>query len=87
MNFSEIARNAPEFWIFRFSISRVERLRLIFGARVGVGIGEGIKIALRVLFGAGIDILMFLRVCSSGLEADFADWLSVKECEFLYYFR
>jgi len=26
-----------------------------------------------VLFGAGIDILMFLRVCSSGLEADFAD--------------
>nr|DAX24946.1 MAG TPA: hypothetical protein [Caudoviricetes sp.] len=46
---------------------------MIFGARVGVGIGQGIKIALRVLFGAGIDILMFLRVCSSGLEADFAE--------------
>nr|DAL47937.1 MAG TPA_asm: hypothetical protein [Caudoviricetes sp.] len=46
---------------------------MIFGARVGVGIGKGVKIALRVLFGAGIDILVFLRVCASGLEADFAD--------------
>jgi len=60
---------------------------LIFGARVWVGIGEGVKIAPRVLFGAGIDILVFLRVCTSGLEVDFADWLNVKECEFLYYFR
>lgn len=73
MNFSEIEKNGPKIWILGFSISRVERLRLNFGAGVGVGIGKGIKIALRVLFGAGIDILMFLGVHPSGLEVDFAE--------------
>ena len=58
-----------------------------FDLRVGVGIGEGVKIALRVLFGAGIDILVFLRVCTSGLSGDFSAGVIVKYCEFLCYFR
>lgn len=55
--------------------------------RVGVGIGKGVKIALRVLFGAGIDILVFLRACTSGLSGDFSAGVIVKYCEFLCYFR
>ena len=49
-----------------------------FALRVGVGIGEGIKIALRVLFGAGIAIGVFFQLRKNQSRVIFADGVIVK---------
>ena len=72
MTFSKITKIAPKIWIFKFSISRVERLRLNLALWVGVGIGEGVKRALMVLFGAGITIRVFFGTSTSALTGNFS---------------